>query len=193
MMTAITTTTERMGQPPKHESEPAGLARGFWRVRGIGNAAPPRSATFPHCFLLVLAMMSVELAGSGGRKACAQVLVEGPPEAVHIDARDAPLQEVLDALRTKFNFRYRTSDVLDTWMTGTFDGPLPRVTARILAGYDFAMKIAPQDIDVLILRQNMPKSNAITAATPAGTVPNRSPAPVMTAAQANRYERGQFR
>ena len=70
-------------------------------------------------------------------------------------------------------------------MTGTFNGSLPRVTARILDGYDFAASIAAKNIDVLILRQHGP--NAIV---PAVAIPKKSPAPVMTAAQANRYERG---
>jgi hypothetical protein len=34
-----------------------------------------------------------------------------------------------------------------------FDGPLQRVAARILDGYDFAMTITPQGIDVLVLRR----------------------------------------
>jgi hypothetical protein len=70
---------------------------------------------------------------------------------------------------------------------------LRRVAARILAGYDFAMKITPQGIDVLILAQNPPADKPVAAATPARVLPTRSPAPVMTAAEANRYERGQAR
>jgi hypothetical protein len=95
---------------------------------------------------------------------------------------------VLDALRAKFNFQYRSDDALDTRMTGRFGGSLPRVIARILDGYDFAASIAPQNIDVLILRQH--GSGAIAAVTPVVATVKRSPAPAMTAAQANRYERG---
>jgi hypothetical protein len=133
-------------------------------------------------------MILAALLASSGSQASAELLVEGQPEAVHIDARDVPLRDVLDALRVKFNFQYRSNDALDTRMTGTFNGPLQRVTARILDGYDFAASVAPQNIDVLILRQHGP--NAIAAPTPAVALPKRSTAPVMTAAQANRYERG---
>lgn len=133
-------------------------------------------------------MILVALLAGSANQAFGEVLVEGQPEAVHIDARDVPLREVLDALSAKFNFQYRSNDALDTRMTGTFSGPLPRVTARILDGYDFAANIAAQNIDVLILRQHGP--NAVPAVTPAVTIARRSPAPVMTAAQANRYERG---
>ena len=133
----------------------------------------------------------VALLANCGNPAFSEVLVEGRPEAVHIEARDAPLREVLDALRAKFNFQYRSDDALDTRMTGRFGGSLPRVIARILDGYDFAASIAPQNIDVLILRQH--GSGAIAAVTPVVATVKRSPAPAMTAAQANRYERGQAR
>jgi hypothetical protein len=137
---------------------------------------------------IALGLASCLLLVAKGKAAHAQVQVGGQPEAVHVEARDATLREVLDALQAKFNLRYRSSDVLDTRLTGTFNGPLRRVAARILDGYDFAMKITPQDIDVLILRQN-PLGGKIVA-SPMPARPKRSPAPVMTAAEANRYERG---
>jgi hypothetical protein len=81
--------------------------------------------------------------------------------------------------------------VLDTRMTGTFNGPLRRVAARILDGYDFAMKITPQGIDVLVLRQHPPDERPVAAT--ASPTHEGSPARVMTAAEANRYERGHVR
>jgi hypothetical protein len=176
-----------MWHPSADQREPAGLAGGFMRVHRSGNSRPSRSLTPPRRRVALPTILVALLAGSANQ-AFGEVLVEGQPEAVHIDARDVPLREVLDALRAKFNFQYRSNDALDTRMTGTFNGPLPRVTARILDGYDFAANIAAQNIDVLILRQHGP--NAVPAVTPGVTIAKRSPAPVMTAAQANRYERG---
>ena len=138
--------------------------------------------------LLALALMSAVLLGAAGRAAHAQVRVGGQPEAVHIEARDATLREVLEALQANFNLRYRSDDVLDTRLTGAFNGPLQRVAARVLAGYDFAMTITPQGIDVVVLRQSQPDGKAVAAPMPAR--PKKSPARVMTAAEANRYERG---
>ncbi len=160
------------------------------RVLGNGHSGPSRSSALS-CRHFVLPAILLALLAICGNQASAEVLVEGQPEAVHIDAHDVPLREVLDALRAKFNFQYRSNDALDTRMTGTFNGPLPRVTARILDGYDFAASIAPQNVDVLILQQHGP--NAIAAVTPAVAIVKRSAAPVMTAAQANRYERGAAR
>jgi hypothetical protein len=145
------------------------------------------------CRLLVLVITSGALLAGPGNAARAQVWVEGRPDAVHIEARDATLREVFDALQTKFNLRYRSDDALEVRRTGVFDGPLPRVTARILDGYDFAMKVTPQGIDVLVLRQNQVDGKTVASATPAPAPPRGSPAPAMTAAQANRYEREHFR
>jgi hypothetical protein len=100
---------------------------------------------------------------------------------------------VLAALQAKFNLHYRTDDALDTRKTGIFDGSLQRVTARILDGYDFAMKVTPQGIDVLVLRQDLAGGKTVASAAPAMATPKGSPAPVMTAAQANRYEREHYR
>ena len=124
---------------------------------------------------------------AGGSAALAQLQVDGKPETVHVEARDVPLREVLAALHDKFNLSYRSDDALETHKTGVFDGPLQRVAARILDGYDFAMKIDPQGIDVLVLRQHHPGESAV-AVTPAIAV-----RPPMTSAEVRHYERGHIR
>ena len=84
--------------------------------------------------LLTLALTSGMQLAAGNKAAHAQVQVGGQPDAVRIEARDATLREVLDALQANFNLRYRSDDVLDTRITGTFSGPLRRVAAHILDG-----------------------------------------------------------
>ncbi len=143
--------------------------------------------------LLVFAITAAALLAGLGNAAQAQVSVDGRPDAVHIEARDATLREVFDALQTKFGLRYRTDDALETRKTGIFDGPLQRVTARMLDGYDFAMKVTPQGIDVLVLRQDQVGARAVASAAPVSAPSKGSPAPAMTAAQANRYEREHYR
>jgi hypothetical protein len=143
--------------------------------------------------LLALAIVSGALFSVSADAARAQVRVDGSPDAVHVEARDVPLQEVLAALEAKFNLHYRTDDALDIRKTGIFDGPLQRVTARILDGYDFAMNVTPQGIDVLVLRQDTAGGKTVASAVPAMATHKGSPAPVMTAAQANRYEREHYR
>jgi hypothetical protein len=177
---------------PNDDQGPAGHAGGFLRDRGGCDAPPSRSPALLRR-LLAVALTGGALAAGGGSAAYSQVRVDGQPDAVHIEARDATLREVFDALQTKFNLRYRTDDALETRKTGSFNGSLQRVTARILDGYDFVMRISPQGIDVLVLRQHAPNDKAVATAMPVREIPKGSPAPVMTAAQANRYERGQVR
>jgi len=135
---------------------------------------------------LILAIASAMLlAGSGA--ALAQLQVDGKPEAVHVEARDVPLQDVLAALHDRFGLDYRSDDALETRKTGVFDGPLQRVAARILEGYDFAMKITPQGIDVLVLRQDRPGQTAVA------TVAAIAVRPPMTAAEVKHYASGHIR
>jgi hypothetical protein len=158
------------------------------QVRILGAAT-----ALPRLRPLLAAAVALCALVAGASAAHSQVRVDGGPEAVHLEAHDAPLQEVLAALRRKFNLRFRTDDALETRKTGTFNGPLQRVAARILDGYDFAMTITPQGIDVLVLRQNQFGGQAVAAAIPAHPTSGTAAEPVMTAAEANRYERGHSR
>ena len=176
-----------MRYQPDDIREPAGPASGFRRGRTDGNAAPSRPR-----WLFWLAMAGAALIAGGAEPAQAQLLVDGRPDAVRVEVNDVPLQQVLAALQEKYNLHYRTDDALDARKSGTFSGPLHMVTAGILDGYDFAMKITPQGIDVLVLRQHQIDGKPVVSAIP-GPASKASPAPVMTAAQANRYEREHFR
>jgi hypothetical protein len=171
-----------MHHPSDDDRHRAGQTGGYRRDRVRGNASRSR---------LALVTLGCMLVGCGAARA--QVSVDGRPDAVHIETREATLREVFDALRTKFDLRYRTDDALEARRTGIFDGPLPRVTARMLEGYDFAMKVTAEGIDVLVLRRNQVDVRTVASATPAPLPPKGPPAPAMSAAQANRYEREHFR
>jgi hypothetical protein len=134
---------------------------------------------------LLILMVAPVILLAGGSVALAQLQVDGKPDAVHIEARDVPLQEVLAALHDKFNLNYRSDDALDTRKTGVFNGPLQRVARRILEGYDFAMTITPQSIEVLVLRQHQP-GQAVAAAAPLVRPP-------LTAAEVKHYASGHLR
>jgi hypothetical protein len=82
--------------------------------------------------------VAVLLAGSlHAQSVGADVRVTGPPEAIRLEAHDAPVQEVLAALNASFGLRYRGVAGLDRRISGTYQGPLPRVVRRLLDGYDF--------------------------------------------------------
>jgi len=162
------------------DRKPDGIAGGFLRARGSSGAVLPR-------WLLGLAMVGGALIASRADPAQAQLRVEGQPDAVRVEVSDVPLQQVLEALQAKYNLRYRTDDALEGSKTGTLSGPLRQVTARILDGYDFAMTITPQGIEVLVLRQHQADGKSVASA------PRALPVRVMTAAQISHNERGHFR
>ena len=168
------------------DREPDGAVDALPPARGSGGAALARR-------LFGFAMVGCALVSGRVDPAQAQLRVEGEPGAVRVEVSDVSLQQVLAALQAKYNLHYRTDDALEARKTGTFSGPLRQVTARILDGYDFAMKITPQGIDVLVLRQHQPDAKPIASVAPAASAPKASPALVMTAAQISHDERGHFR
>jgi hypothetical protein len=168
-------------QPDTNDnSGPAGRASGI--LQRLASHAALRRSPASLRRLLSLVLASGVLLAAGSNVALAQVQVGGQPEAVHIEAKDATLREVLDALHANFKLGYRTNDGLDTRMTGTFNGPLQQVAARVLNGYDFVMKITPQGIDILILRQNEAGGAVVVASARA----TKSPPQTTTAVEANR-------
>ncbi len=60
--------------------------------------------------LLALALTSGTLLVAEADAALSQVQVSGRPEAVHVEAKDVTLREVLDALQANFNLAYRSDD-----------------------------------------------------------------------------------
>jgi hypothetical protein len=65
-----------------------------------------------------------------------------------VEAHDATLHQVLDALRAVRPLRLRTSDALTHKVTGTYSGSLPRVLSRVLDGYDHVIHQTAAGIDL---------------------------------------------
>ncbi|MGY8667540.1 hypothetical protein Q3C01_35015 [Bradyrhizobium sp. UFLA05-109] len=137
---------------------------------------------------LLLLLMTEAIIVAFSQAASAEVQVGGRLDAVHIEARDATLRDVLVALHERFNLRYRASNTLETQMTGVFDGPLSRVAARVLDGYDYAMRITPDGVDLLVLARQQSSAAVVVAVTPASAA-----RPPLTAAERRHYERGHLR
>jgi hypothetical protein len=81
----------------------------------------------------------------------AEMQVRGSPDAVRIEARDAPVEEILAALSRAFGLHYQLSTNLDKRLSGTYVGPLRRVVTRILDGYNFILKTDNGSIVVTVL------------------------------------------
>jgi hypothetical protein len=65
-----------------------------------------------------------------------------------IEAHDATVRQVLDALRATRPLHVRTSDALARTVTGTYSGSLPRVLSRLLDGYDHVVHSTAAGIEL---------------------------------------------
>jgi hypothetical protein len=81
----------------------------------------------------------------------AEIQVRGSPEAVRIEARDTPIEEILAALGRAFGMHYELLAKVDKRVSGTYVGPLPRVLTRILDGYNFILKTDNGTIAVTVV------------------------------------------
>src|SRR5258706_9084702 len=110
----------------------------------------------------------------------AEIQVRGSPEAVRIEARDTPVEEILAALSRTFGMHYQLLADLDKRVSGTFVGPLPRVLARILDGYNFILKTDNGSIALTVV--GTPNAAAVAPAS-SGPKAVRQPVAAAPAAQ----------
>ena len=88
----------------------------------------------------------------------AEVRIVGQGGDVRVEARDAAVAEILAALGERFGLRYRGTPAGPT-VTATFEGPLRRVVARVLEGYNYVIMTRGGRLEVIVL------STGSTAAT----------------------------
>jgi hypothetical protein len=105
--------------------------------------------------------------------AVAELRVRGSAEAVRIEARDTSVAEILSALSRTLNMHYQSSANLDKRLSGTYSGPLSRVLARVLDGYNFVLKTDNGSIALTVLG---PPNAAAAIAAPSVPKVVRQPA-----------------
>ena len=88
---------------------------------------------------------------------CAEILVTGEADDIQIEISDASIEEVLNALSTKFGLRYRSTAPLGRRITGIHGGSLQRVVARLLDGTDFVVKTSPDGVEVTVYGAGKPE------------------------------------
>ena len=108
----------------------------------------------------------------------AEVSIEGGTDALRVETNRASLEDVLAALRARFNLRYHTSSALDGSITGIYQGPLERVTSRLLDGYDFIMKRSAENIEIFVLQRHAQDDRTIaTSSNPEAVAATPGPPP----------------
>jgi hypothetical protein len=124
--------------------------------------------------LLRLPVLVSALLIAAGPHGFAEVSAEGTPEIAHIEVNNASLAEVLKALHDAYGLTWRSDVPLDARISGTFEGPLPRVIARLLDGKNYVLTKSDSNFRVVIVAAAGSAPIAPAAAMP---VPAPLPAP----------------
>ena len=86
-----------------------------------------------------------------GPQAFAEVSAQGTPEIAHVEVKNASLDEVLRALHDAYGLAYRSDVSLDARISGTYEGPLSQVIARLLDGTNYVLTKSGSNFRVVIV------------------------------------------
>ena len=96
-------------------------------------------------------LLAAMIACAAAAPAAAEVrIVDSRADKLVIEAKDATVREVLDALSTSQKLQIDTSAPLAENVTGTYAGPLQRVLLRLLNGYDVVIRSSPDGLKVSV-------------------------------------------
>jgi hypothetical protein len=122
--------------------------------------------------LRLLAFVSA-LSIAVGAHAFAEVSAQGTPEIAHVEVKNASLEEVLRALHDAYGLAYRSDVALDTRISGTYEGPLSQVIARLLDGANYVITKSGNNFRVVIVAgagsQPIPPVAAMPTPAPGAT------------------------
>lgn len=86
--------------------------------------------------------------------------LNGDPTAIRLEVRQASVTSVLAALAAAYPISYRSKVTLDELRDGTYAGPLRRVIAHLLEGYDYVIEENDATLDILVLGKSGEKAVA---------------------------------
>ena len=108
-----------------------------------------------------------------GLHAIAEISAQGTPEVAHVEVKNASLEEVLRALHHAYGLAYRSDVALDARISGTYEGPLSRVIARLLDGTNYVFTKSGSNFRIVIVAaagsQPISPVAAVPAPAPGGT------------------------
>jgi hypothetical protein len=101
-------------------------------------------------YAFALSTMGLLCAGAGPARAEFHVVVSGPG-TLTIEAHDAKVCEILEALSESRTIEFHSSDAMSRVVTGTYTGTLPRVLGRILDGYNHVIQATPSGVRIIVV------------------------------------------
>ena len=135
-------------------------------VVSVGSSAaaePPMRTISP----MVLPVGGVVLATGPYSCIGADIRLQGQAGDVRLEVCGATVAEILAALGERFAVRYRGTPG-SGGVTATFEGPLRRVVARVLDGYNYVIQAHDGELDVIVVSTGSsaapPQASAIPVA-----------------------------
>ncbi len=105
------------------------------------------------------------------------VRLQGSAKSLRLEVHDSTIAAVLAAMGRAFHVQYRSATPLDDAISGTYAGPLSRVIAQILHGYDYWIKDEGSGVEVAVSGRSGDRP-VPSALSPAAAAPARhGPAP----------------
>src|SRR5262245_29640778 len=83
--------------------------------------------------------------------ASAATQVRGQQDDLRINAENASIREVLDALSVQFKLTYKLPPGIGRNLTGLYSGSLRKALARILDGNDYIVMVSDSGVEVVVL------------------------------------------
>jgi hypothetical protein len=107
--------------------------------------------------------------------------IQGAADDLRLNAQNATIIEILDALSDRFKFTYRVRSHSGRSLNGIYTGTLHETLKRVLDGNDYIVKLSESGLDIVVLRPSnatiglaqLPQRSQITStpATPESSSP----------------------
>jgi hypothetical protein len=94
----------------------------------------------------------------------AEVHLSGRPDRFVLQAHDATMPEILDAVRSAFALDVTLNGASARKFTGTYSGSVRQVLSRLLRGEDYVLRSAADGMSVILLGASAADSTAARSA-----------------------------
>ena len=99
------------------------------------------------------------MAALHGSAVRAEIRLQGPADAIQLEAHDATVAEILDALHARFDMRFR-GPIASRQISGTYGGPIRHILSRVLDRYNYMIVSHGASIEVVLLSAASPYAYA---------------------------------
>jgi uncharacterized membrane protein YqgA involved in biofilm formation len=125
-------------------------------------------------FLSTLVTILTLLCQGSGR-GVAEVRLSGTQDRVVLETNNAPIDEIVAALRTAFGIEVTLAGTTLRKFTGTYSGPVRQIFSRLFAGEDYIFHTTSDGVIIVLLGHDAPDTAARAALRPYSSSPPSAP------------------